>query len=154
MVPQISKTECDLMQQNRSRATTHITATMTERPTKTVAALNAGDKMLAKSSRRPTHCADAVSVSVVPEDARMVQKRQRPKCPGLLELTVSPTHSSWRKTTMLRMAEHTVKMPHKMDTDLECLMYFVVSSWMVVEGEPPTAAATAAAWASPPGWLE
>ena len=77
MVPHISKTEWDLMQQKRIMAMTVRTATMTLMPTKTVAARNAGDKMLAKSSRRPTHCTDDVSSSLPRPSDNTVQNLKR-----------------------------------------------------------------------------
>ena len=75
MVPHISNTECDFMQQNRIMAMTAITATMTEMPTKTVAALNAGERMEAKSSRRPMHwtVADVSLVASRPPSDSTVQ---------------------------------------------------------------------------------
>ena len=130
------------MKQNNSSPTTQMTATMTDKPTKTVAARKAGDKMEAKSSNRPTHLTEA-SDSIPPSD-KTVQNLHSPKWPGLLEVAVSPTHSSCRNTTMFRIAEQTVKTPHKIDTDFECLMYLVVSSWMVVDGED----------SAMPGWDE
>ena len=52
-----------------------------------------------------------------------IQNFHRPKCPGLLALSVAPTHSSLRKTTIFKIAEQKVKTPHKMATDLDCLTY-------------------------------
>ena len=75
MVPHISNTECDFMQQKRIMAMTAMTATMTEMPTKTVAARNAGERMEAKSSRRPTHwtVADVSLVASRPPSESTVQ---------------------------------------------------------------------------------
>ncbi len=64
---------------------------MGTRPTKTVDARKAGDRMEAKLSKRPTQRTDSASELVadsarLPEpallSARMVQNLQRPKCPG------------------------------------------------------------------------
>ena len=147
MVPQISNTDWFFMKQKRRKATRHNTDTITDRPTKTVEARNAGDKIDAKLSSRPTQRTDSASRpetdSVKLPDpallsAKIVQNRQRPKCPGLFDVSVCPTHSSWRKTTMLRMAEQRVKIPQMIATDFECLKYFVVRSWTVEvsPGEP------------------
>ena len=59
------------------------------------------------------------------DEERTVQNLQRPKCPGPLESSVSPTHCGEMKTTMLRMAEHTVKTPHRMAIARE----FLNASW-------------------------
>ena len=53
-----------------------------------------------------------------------MQNFQRPKCPGLLDFSVAPTHSSLKKTTMVKMAEQNENTPHNMATDLDCLIYF------------------------------
>ena len=55
MVPQISKTESLLMGRKRRKASTQSTMTMTERPTKTVAARKAGLSTDEKLFRSPMH---------------------------------------------------------------------------------------------------
>ena len=61
MVPQISKTESLLIGRKRRKATTQSTMTMTERPTKTVAARNAGLSTDEKLFRSPTHSTEPES---------------------------------------------------------------------------------------------
>ena len=87
--------------------------------------LNAGERMEAKLSSCPMQTTSSagwleleLELSLLWD--RTVQKRHRPKCPGLLEVDVSPTHSSWRNTTIFRIAEHTVNTPHNIPTDFEC----------------------------------
>lgn len=88
IVPQISKTEWVLRKQKSSSETRHSKDRMTARPTNTVDARNAGDKMDAKLSNRPTQrtdsASDAATDSVRLPDpallsARMVQNLQSPK---------------------------------------------------------------------------
>ena len=55
MVPQISKTESLLMGRKRRKASTQSTMTITERPTKTVAARKAGLNTDEKLFRSPMH---------------------------------------------------------------------------------------------------
>jgi hypothetical protein len=45
--------------------------TMTARPTKTVDARNAGDRMEAKLSRRPTHRTDSASEAAAADSVRL-----------------------------------------------------------------------------------
>ena len=93
--------------------------------------LNAGERIEAKLSSCPIHITSSAGWLELKEsptlDAelsllreRTVQKRHNPKCPGLLDVDVSPIHSSWRNTTIFSMAEHTVKTPHNIPTDFEC----------------------------------
>ena len=46
-----------------------------------------------------------------------------PKCPGLLETSVAPTHSSLINTTIFKIAAQKVKTPHNTATLLLCRMY-------------------------------
>ena len=93
--------------------------------------LKAGERMDAKLSSCPIHITSSAGwielyesptlgdgLSLLRE--RTVQNLHNPKCPGLLELDVSPIHSSWRKTTIFRIAEQTVKTAQRIPTDFEC----------------------------------
>ena len=90
IVPQISKTDPLFMKQKSKNAKTQSTMTMTERPTKTVEARNAGDKIEAKLLRSPKQWKVAEEPEsevedgseTEPEEDKTVQKRQRPKWPG------------------------------------------------------------------------
>lgn len=136
MVPHISKTDWFFMKQKRRKETRQRRETMTASPTKTVDARKAGDKIDAKLSKRPTQrtasgsapgppmiVLASVELPELPLSARMVQNRQRPKWPGLFDVSVCPTHSSCRKTTIFKMAAHNVNTPHKMATDFEWRRY-------------------------------
>jgi len=115
------------MTQNRSIATTQRILKSTAIPTKTVEARKAWLRMDEKFTRLPMHFkvgSDKLpSITDELEPTTKKQYFQSPKCPGLLEFSVAPTHSSLRKTTIFKIAEQKLNTPQSMATDFDCLRY-------------------------------